>query len=1118
MNQLKQKYAALHPEARQVLWVALLMAGVLLIYNVYAFPQFFQAKTIFEIGVISNIVPWILNFIVLASAVLIFSGRPSLGGYILLYGVTAGLLGMTMTASGMGLLFAAVAFVGISYVGTLVLPERFINWAPVFGLLVLVVILLVDTFCPWQRDWVAGTDLKMAVVLSVGLLVIYTVFVVRNFETFPLRTKLVISFLIAVTLPMAVMGVISNYLTQQALTRAADQTLLASASQIASDLDTFIQNNYTNLTAEAEVSDIVAFAQMPPELRETSAVAQRVQSLLNVFQKKDAVFISSYGILDSKGITIADTNAAGVGLDESGSDYFYASMHSGVPYVSPLYNPGTIPQPAFFFSVPIRNAARETIGVLRLRYNAAVLQHLIVTKGNFGESQTFAVLVDDHKLLLAHSQSPDQVFKSIVPLSDSKIADFQRKGLLPKSPAGQLIADMPVLAEGVKNARLQPNFSGNFHATGKDYDPQSPLHKEEAGVAGMTTMPWSVVIAVPQDVLFAPVQQQTRSAMLIGVGVSFMAVLLAILLAQFISRPVVSLTSVARQVAAGNLAVRARVNAKDEIGTLADTFNTMAAELNAMVGSLEQRVAERTRALAASAEVSRRISTFLEMDALIIAVVAQLKAAFHYYHVHIYLMDDADEHLVMAGGTGEAGKALLAKGHRIPKGKGLVGSAADTGRPVLAGDVSRVEGWLPNPLLPETKSEAAVPIVFGEHILGVLDVQQDEVNGISHEDVDLLESIANQVAIALQNARSYTTVQKELKERRKIETELQIVVDHMPVAVVVKDADGKFAMWNKSAERIFGFPAKTVLGKTDHDFYPKEQADFFHAKDIEALNARQIVDIPEEPIDTRGRGTRLLHTMKVPVFDEKDQPLYLLVVSEDITERKEAQEIIAKRAVELATVAEVTTRVSTIQDPEAMLQMVVDLTRQAFGLYHVHIYLINHAGDMLSLSKGSGEIGRKMMAEGRSIACNAERSLVARAARTRHGVIVNDVRQEPEFLPHPLLPDTSSEMAVPMIAGDRLLGVIDVQDIQVGRFTPEDANIMTTLAAQIAVSLQNARSYAQAHHQAEREALINAINERIQATNSVESALQVAVREISRALGAQHASVRLGLERKTDGA
>jgi GAF domain-containing protein len=250
------------------------------------------------------------------------------------------------------------------------------------------------------------------------------------------------------------------------------------------------------------------------------------------------------------------------------------------------------------------------------------------------------------------------------------------------------------------------------------------------------------------------------------------------------------------------------------------------------------------------------------------------------------------------------------------------------------------------------------------------------------------------------------------------------------------------------------------------------------------------------------------------VKDENGKTIKTRGVNQDITERRMAQDIITKRAGELATVADVAMKVSTIQTPDEMLQTVVDLTKQAFNLYHAHIYLFNETDETLLLTKGAGEVGRQMVAEGRKIGLNAEKSLVARAARTRQGVIVNDVRQDTDFLPHPLLPETHSEMAVPMVVGDHLLGVIDVQDEEVSRFTQEDVNILTTLSAQVAVSLQNARSYARAQRQAEREALINSISERIQATNSVENALQVAVREIGRALGAQHTAIRLGLDHK----
>jgi putative methionine-R-sulfoxide reductase with GAF domain len=228
--------------------------------------------------------------------------------------------------------------------------------------------------------------------------------------------------------------------------------------------------------------------------------------------------------------------------------------------------------------------------------------------------------------------------------------------------------------------------------------------------------------------------------LLVGTVFGFLALLSTLILTRrFIGRPIAVLVAGTEQAAAGKLdIVMPGAANRDEIGTLAAAFNDMISRLRQTLESLDRRAAQ----IATSADVSRRLSTILSERQLIIEVVEQIKAAFDYYHVHIYLLDESTGDLIMTGGTGDVGASMLGSGHKIPKGKGLVGRAAETNAPVLVSDTLKDPDWLPNPLLPETASEAAVPIALADQVLGVLDVQHNKADGLKQEDLDLLRSLA----------------------------------------------------------------------------------------------------------------------------------------------------------------------------------------------------------------------------------------------------------------------------------------------------------------------------------------------------------------------------------------
>lgn len=216
------------------------------------------------------------------------------------------------------------------------------------------------------------------------------------------------------------------------------------------------------------------------------------------------------------------------------------------------------------------------------------------------------------------------------------------------------------------------------------------------------------------------------------------------------------------------------------------------------------------------------------------------------------------------------------------------------------------------------------------------------------------------------------------------------------------------------------------------------------------------------------------------------------------------------RTRDLQLAARVSEQMSTILDPDQLLPQVVEQVKANFNLYHAHLYLLEESGEFLRLEAGAGEAGRVMKAEGHRIPMQA-RSLVARAARQNQPVVVNNVREDPNFLANPLLPDTQAEVALPLAVANRVLGVLDVQSEHVGRFDLDAMAVLTTLAGQIAVSLENARLFSEVARTGQHEHTLSVITQEIQRATSMDEVLQAAARELGKALRVPRTRIQLRL-------
>jgi GAF domain-containing protein len=387
------------------------------------------------------------------------------------------------------------------------------------------------------------------------------------------------------------------------------------------------------------------------------------------------------------------------------------------------------------------------------------------------------------------------------------------------------------------------------------------------------------------------------------------------------------------------------------------------------------RVLEESRRIAlqfeTAAEIARDISSSLDLDELLKKATNLIRSRFEFDHAAVFLKDVSGEFAVVREATGEAGAQMKRSGYKLGVGsKSIVGFVAGNGELLVVNDTARDATYYANPLLQDTRSEAALPLKIGERILGVLDVQSKKAYGFSGENLRILQILADQLAIAVVNSELFAETQEHLAQHR--------LLHHITTTA----ASG------------------TTLDEALQS----------------AVNGLQV---------TLGG----------------DRVAILLADRE-------------KRVLQVRAV-------------------------------------VGFADDVFDLR------------------INVGNGITGWAAAHRRSLRVNNVQEDPRYIAGS--PNTRSELAVPLIYRSELLGVLNVESEQLSAYTETDEELLGTLGGSLAAIIANARLLEQIRAQAERERILFEITDKIRRTTDMQTILTTTVSELTRAVGANRAHIKVGI-------
>ncbi len=528
-------------------------------------------------------------------------------------------------------------------------------------------------------------------------------------------------------------------------------------------------------------------------------------------------------------------------------------------------------------------------------------------------------------------------------------------------------------------------------------------------------------------------------------------------------------------------------------------------ELEAYARDLERRVVQ----LQVASEIAQESAKLNELDLLLERAVNLVRDRFGFYHCGIYLIDDLREYAVLKAATGEVGQALVTRGHRLRVGaEGIVGFVTATGKHRVAEDVQLDELHYKNPLLLHTRSELTLPLIAGQQIIGAFDVQSMVMEGFDEDDINILQTMANQLAVAIDNARLLDSARRQLDElialhnvanvASETETEDQLLERTTSlIADALFPINFGFLLMDENSQQLVYHPSYYETQPFEREPIPigmgiigkaAEQGRTWVVCDVNHEPAYRKVDPATQselavPIIINKKVVGVINTenREIDGYDEADIRLVETIARQLATalQKIRAFEALRRRVAELAALREASLQLNSSLDLLKVLEAVLQSAQTLVGASSSQIFLYD--GDQLqfglALTGGS---------QGQPVPQSDPDLLTLSVLQTKEVIAIPDGRGHPFFAgQHP----EGAAVGLPIIHSGEVWGVMSVHYERARHaFDENELRVLSLLSGQAASALVNARLYTAAQSRAEvlaealtqREQLVRMRNEFVQ--------------------------------------